>query len=430
MTKNNEIYFDNFFYYHYLIILKLNLILNNKNIKDINKRIENFEYFLIKQLEIVYYSEIFQNIYNTLNNINIELEKFNIKFLFISFDNINKFIIKINDLNKTINEIKNWFKINQLTPSEPPPKFFSSALLKLPQNPPQAAPKMLNTDLVLINTVGDGDCFINAIFDYGLYTNKIHKIFNKLINIEKYIIRNLSSYNNNIIEINNLIENFNLNNNIIYIDEYNENNLIYESITNNSIWKVDNIEDKFNIIHSLKYYYTHNDQVNRNKYYDLYRNNFIKFMKYIWALYCYTIYYENFKINIRNLLLNEYANDMNFIYPKEIATHIKNNYYDNDTKKQNINYDNLANEYINLYYKTSNIYSSEFEIAIFTIMFKNKIDEYDNEMFVIDHKYLNNIQSNYKDNPMNNNISIILENNEHFLLCLYYEEIFSIFKLN
>jgi len=231
MTKNNEIYFDNFFYYHYLIILKLNLILNNKNIKDINKRIENFKYFLIN-LEIYYYSENFQNIYNILNNINIELENLNSKKILISSDDIRNFIIKIDYLNKTIDEIKKWFKINQLTPSEPPPKFFSSAAPKLPQNPPQAAPKMLNKDLVLINTVGDGDCFINAIFDYGLYTNKIHKIFNKLIDIEKYIEKNLSSYNNKK-KIKNLIKNFYLNNNINYIDEYNKKKQIYEKLVNN-----------------------------------------------------------------------------------------------------------------------------------------------------------------------------------------------------
>ena len=30
-------------------------------------------------------------------------------------------------------------------------------------------------NIYLINAIGDGDCFINAIFDYGIYTNKIEE---------------------------------------------------------------------------------------------------------------------------------------------------------------------------------------------------------------------------------------------------------------
>ena len=29
------------------------------------------------------------------------------------------------------------------------------------------------SELLLINAIGDGDCFINAIFDYGLYTGNL-----------------------------------------------------------------------------------------------------------------------------------------------------------------------------------------------------------------------------------------------------------------
>jgi len=429
MSKN--IYYDNnLLYYYYLIDTKYHLILNDADISDLDKRIENFN-FLIKQL-------IYHNNYNSektyifLNKLNEEINNFNIKKDNLSLEEKENYSTLIKNVKETLNLVKNGYdvfelprkrlsQLSRLALPEPPQKTpLSVSKKKLP-----AAPKMLNLDLVLINPVGDGDCFINAIFDYGLYTNKIHKIFNKLFNIEKYII---SHYNKND-EINNLISNFNKKNTKKYIDEYSNNKEFYENITNNSIWKVDKIEDKFKINYSLKYYYTHNNKEDRNFNYDLYRSNFIKYMKYIWALYCYSIYYEKFKDEIREkIILDKYNADIKQSIPKEIATHIKNNYYDNDTKKQNINYDGLAKEYINLYYNTSNIYSSNFEIAIFIIMFKNKIDENDTEIFEIDYQYLNNIKNNYKNNPTNNNISIILENNDHFLLCLYYYEMLSKFK--
>ena len=232
------------------------------------------------------------------------------------------------------------------------------------------------------------------------------------------------------------MNNFNKKKIKIYIDEYSNNPEYYDFITKDSIWKADIIEDKFQINNSLKYYYTHNDKDkdNRNSYYDSYRLQFIIYMKYIWALYCYSIYYNEFKKRISDILAIKYTDDMKIIYPKEIATYIKQNFYDeNYNRKPNINYDILVTEYIRLYYETDKIYSSYFEIAIFTIMFKNKIDENDTEIFEIDHEYLNdiknNIKNNYKNNPTNNNnISIIIKNNDHFLLCLYYYEMLSIFK--
>jgi hypothetical protein len=438
MSKN--IYYDNnLLYYYYLIDLKYNLILNDEDISNLDKRIENFN-FLIKQL--IYHNNYnYYNIYGFLNKLNEQINNFNINKDYLSLEKKEDFSTYIKNIRETLNLVKNGYdgfelprkrlsQLSRLALPEPPQKTpLSVSKKKLP-----AAPKMLNLDLVLINPVGDGDCFINAIFDYGLYTNKIHKIFNKLLNIENYIQKNLSSYNNNN-EINNLIYNFNEKNKKIYIDEYYNNKKFYENITNNSIWKVDKIEDKFKINYSLKYYYTHKDQVNRNSYYDSYRLKFIIYMKYIWALYCYSIYYNEFKKKISDILVIKYTDDMKIIYPKEIATYIKQNFYDeNDNIKPNINYDILVTEYIRLYYETDKIYSSYFEIAIFTIMFKQKIDENDTEIFEIDHQKLNNIKNNiknnYKNNPTNNNnISIILENNDHFLLCLYYYEMLSIFKL-
>jgi hypothetical protein len=438
MSKN--IYYDNnLLYYYYLIDLKYNLILNDADISELDKRIENFD-FLIKQL--IYHNNYnYYNIYGFLNKLNEQINNYNINKDYLSLEKKEDFSTYIKNIRDTLNLFKNGYdgfelprkrlsQLSRLALPEPPQKTpLSVSKKKLP-----AAPQKLNKDLVLINAVGDGDCFINAIFDYGLYTNKIHKIFNKLLNIETYIQKNLSSYNNNNNEIKNLINNFYNKNTKMHIDEYSNNPEYYDFITNDSIWKADKIEDKFQINNSLKYYYTHKDQENRNSYYDSYRLKFIIYMKYIWALYCYSIYYEKFKNEIREkIILDTYNADIKQSIPKEIATHIKNNYYDNDTKKQNINYDGLAKEYIYLYYNTSNIYSSNFEIAIFVIMFKNKIDENDSEIFVIDHQYLNNIKNNiknnYKNNPTNNNnISIILENNDHFLLCLYYYEMLSKFK--
>ena len=51
-----------------------------------------------------------------------------------------------------------------------------------------------NPKIYLINAVGDGDCFINAIFDYCLYTGTLEAMYNRMIHIELLIASKYAKY--------------------------------------------------------------------------------------------------------------------------------------------------------------------------------------------------------------------------------------------
>jgi len=54
-----------------------------------------------------------------------------------------------------------------------------------------------NSELLLINAIGDGDCFINAVFDYGLYTGKLSDIYERLKHLE-LLIASVQKYKDSI----------------------------------------------------------------------------------------------------------------------------------------------------------------------------------------------------------------------------------------
>jgi len=356
-------------------------------------------------------------------------------------------------------------KENSSSPSNPPnspklpppprnsprksPTSPTSPTLPSPSNPPKLPSGSRN--LVLINAVADGDCFINAIFDYGLYTNNLNKIYDKLKYIENKILTEYIThinYNKYVQKIQNDFYSKN-------IKHYDEN--YYENIINKSLYLVIPIDHKYTNRINITKYYSHLHFSNRSPLYDGYRSNFIKYMKYIWAIYSLTINFKDFKYNLQHNYFIKTINEqeLNIELPTELKNFIINKYY-NDNKLKLINddeeeriYDNIIFDYINEFLKNDNIFSSYTEISIFKKFFMEPITEEDykktdhitdpsfnGDKFFIYYKKLNELNNGdeykktYKTNEKEHDISVINENDNHFLLCLYEDEMIYHFDNN
>ena len=155
-----------------------------------------------------------------------------------------------------------------------------------------------NSELLLINAIGDGDCFINAVFDYGLYTGKLSDIYDRLIHLE-LLIANIQKYKNIINKVKLFfVEKPKLD--ILNREEYAtilENKLIKEGVKETKAFK-----EKYKIPEEqilICYHHPYpQDRKLLSKEYEIERKKFINFMKYIQVLYIYT--YGN-KIIIKKL---------------------------------------------------------------------------------------------------------------------------------
>lgn len=302
-------------------------------------------------------------------------------------------------------------------------------------------------NLVLINAVGDGDCFINAIFDYGLYTNKIDKIYIKIFYLINNILEKYKDHQNYEI-IKQINENF-----ILLKDKHkfnlikNDDNL---NIINKSLFLVKPIPEQYTKRINIQKYYTHknydvNDPNGRSEIYENHRFMFIKYMKFIYALYSLTINFESFREGLKNHYFHEEFNQETLKeLPKELVDFITEKYYIGNILKKNTNFDKLTIQYICKFYIGDNIYSSKMEISRFQEMFKEPItdsnyipEEYEDHIvdnsfqgdkFFISEKKLINIMNGddykkkYKKDKNVHNITVIHENEDHFLLCLYEDE--------
>ena len=285
-------------------------------------------------------------------------------------------------------------------------------------------------NLVLINAVGDGDCFINAIFDYGLYTNKLKKIYNKIYYLINYILK---KYTNNEI-IKQINENFKL-----LKQKFNlikNNNII--NIINKSLFLVKPIPEQYTKRINIQKYYTHKkydveDPNGLSKIYEDHRYMFIKYMKFIYALYSLTINFESFREDLKNYYFHqEFNQDTRQNLAEELVEFITGKYYIDNNLKENTNFDKLTIDYIYQFYIEDNIYSSKMEISRFQKMFAEPIPiidtSFQDDKFFIDHEFLTNIKKDdnykkeHKDGIKEHNISVINENGNHFLLCLYEDE--------
>lgn len=298
-----------------------------------------------------------------------------------------------------------------------------------------------NSELLLINAIGDGDCFINAVFDYGLYTGKLSDIYDRLINLE-LLIANVQKYKNSIDKVKSFfVENPKLDK--LTREEYTtilENELIKESDKDTKAFKKKYKVPEEQILMCYHHPYPKDRKI-LSKEYEIERKKFINFMKYIQVLYIYT--YGN-KIIIKKLtetfniaknadLLDSLDFDTTFI------EHVKMNYYNRRGElKEPINIPDFLDDYMNFYANTNGYYSGQDQILIFKKIFFKKLKlkssgqpipcfwlNYD----IVGHinlsikniKFMKTLQESLEEDKNKNFISIIRDG-EHFKLFLYRDQ--------
>jgi hypothetical protein len=232
------------------------------------------------------------------------------------------------------------------------------------------------SELLLINAIGDGDCFINAIFDYGLYTGNLFHIYDRLINFE-LLIKNLPKYENSIKKAKSLFGGSPILNKLTSEE--------YAKILDNKLIKEDDNETR-----RLKNIYKipaeqlltcfHHpfpaDRDRLSKEYEIERKKFIKFMKYIQVLYVFTYGYNIIIKKLTNIfsiakkadLLESFDFDINFV------NYIKRNYYnERGDLKEPINISTFLDDYMNFYARTEGYYTGGDQILIFKKIFFKKL---------------------------------------------------------
>ena len=298
-----------------------------------------------------------------------------------------------------------------------------------------------NSELLLINAIGDGDCFINAVFDYGLYTGKLSDIYERLINLE-LLIANVQKYKNSIDKVKSFfVENPKLDR--LTREEYTiilENKLIKETDKDTKAFKEKYKVPEEQILMCYHHPYPKDRKI-LSKEYEIERKKFINFMKYIQVLYIYT--YGN-KIIIKKLteifniaknadLLDSFDFDTTFI------EHVKSNYYNKKGElKEPINIPDFLDDYMNFYANTNGYYSGQDQILIFKKIFFKKLKlkssgqpipcfwlNYDSvghiNLSIKNIKFMKTLQESLEEDKNKNFISIIRDG-EHFKLFLYRDQ--------
>ena len=298
-----------------------------------------------------------------------------------------------------------------------------------------------NSELLLINAIGDGDCFINAVFDYGLYTGKLSDIYERLINLE-LLIANVQKYKNSIDKVKSFfVENPKLDK--LTREEYTtilENKLIKESDKDTRAFKEKYKVPEEQILMCYHHPYPQDRKI-LSKEYEIERKKFINFMKYIQVLYIYT--YGN-KIIIKKLtkifniaknadLLDSFDFDTTFI------EHVKMNYYNRRGElKEPINIPDFLDDYMYFYARTNGYYSGQDQILIFKKIFFKKLKlkssgkpipcfwlNYDFvghiNLSIKNIKFMKTLRESLEEDKNKNFISIIRDG-EHFKLFLYRDQ--------
>jgi len=298
-----------------------------------------------------------------------------------------------------------------------------------------------NSELLLINAIGDGDCFINAVFDYGLYTGKLSDIYERLINLE-LLIANVQKYKNSIDKVKSFfVENPKLDK--LTREEYTtilENKLIKETDKDTKAFKEKYKVPEEQILMCYHHPYPQDRKI-LSKEYEIERKKFINFMKYIQVLYIYT--YGN-KIIIKKLtkifniaknadLLDSFDFDTTFI------ENVKMNYYNRRGElKEPINIPDFLDDYMKFYARTNGYYSGQDQILIFKKIFFKKLKlkssgqpipcfwlNYDSvghiNLSIKNIKFMKTLQESLEEDKNKNFISIIRDG-EHFKLFLYRDQ--------
>jgi hypothetical protein len=257
-----------------------------------------------------------------------------------------------------------------------------------------------NPEIYLINAIGDGDCFINAIFDYGLYTGHLEVIYNRLINVELLILSKASKtdYGDGIEKARELFNGFSIVPLKDYIKKYNYHNDKdeYSRIVNKSLLKTDknDVPSKYKKLSKKLKYFTHGDKTERRKGgYDKERKLFSKAMKYIQVLYIYTIG--------KKMFLNRLKRSMDIAISAEglevldwdhtLINYLKNKYYKrNGDLKATIDVNKLLDEYMKIYAETDGYFTGDDQIFIFRNIFFKLIKIKGTEDTIIPRFWLNN----------------------------------------
>lgn len=226
-----------------------------------------------------------------------------------------------------------------------------------------------NPKIYLINAVGDGDCFINAIFDYCLYTGTLEAMYNRLINIELLIASKYAKYGEGIKKAKELFSDFT-------IQKYDNDKKGYSNIISKSLVKVDDtdVPPKYSKLSKRLRYFIHPSKRKRGDY-DKERKLFSKAMKYMQVLYIYT-----FGKNIFLNRLNRYmdiaisADGVDVLdWDNTLINYVKNKYYHKRTGelKASIDVNILLDEYMKIYAETDGYFTGDDQIFIFRkILFK------------------------------------------------------------
>jgi len=293
------------------------------------------------------------------------------------------------------------------------------------------------SELLLINAIGDGDCFINAIFDYGLYTGNLLHIYDRLIHFE-LLIEKLPKYRDSIIKAKTLFKSPKLNK--LTSEEYTkilDNKLLKENDKDTIYYKnIYNIKDE-----QLFTCYRHpypDDRDRLSKEYEIERKKFIKFMKYIQVLYVFTYGYNIMIKKLTNIfsiaknvkLLDSFDFDISFV------TYIKTKYYDKrGILLEPIDIPKFLYDYMKFYSETEGYYSTGDQILIFKKIFFKKLKLRDTGEFIpcfwLNYEFKENIRLSKKEIRFmkilkegvaidnNKKFISIIRDGEHFKLFLY-----------
>jgi len=298
-----------------------------------------------------------------------------------------------------------------------------------------------NSELLLINAIGDGDCFINAVFDYGLYTGKLSDIYERLKHLE-LLIASVQKYKDSIDKVKSFfVENPKLDK--LTREEYTtilENKLIKETDKDTMAFKEKYKVPEEQILMCYHHPYPEERQ-SLSKEYEIERKKFINFMKYIQVLYIYT--YGN-KIIIKKLtetfniaknadVLDSLDFDTTFI------KHVKMKYYNRRGElKEPINIPDFLDDYMKFYARTDGYYSGQDQILIFKKIFFKKLKLKSSGQpipcFWLNYEFVGSINLSIKkikfmktlreslEEDNNKNFISIIRDGEHFKLFLYRDQ--------
>ena len=296
------------------------------------------------------------------------------------------------------------------------------------------------SELLLINAIGDGDCFINAIFDYGLYTGNLLHIYDRLINFE-LLIENLPKYENSIKKAKSFFGGAPILKKLTSKE--------YTKILDNELIKEDDketmyLKKTYKIPEEQLFTCFHHpfpdDRVRLSEEYEIERKKFIKFMKYIQVLYVFTYGYNIMIKKLTNIfsiaknaeLLESFDFDTNFI------NYIKIKYYNKKGNLKPIDIRAFLDDYMNFYARTEGYYTGGDQILIFKKIFFKKLKLRDSResipCFFLNYEFEKNIRLSTKEikfmKILKESVEVdndkkfisLIRHGEHYKLLVYREQ--------